>query len=129
MTCFSGTSEDPLAIVGVLSWLQRRPGFVLADEIKSGSYRGDASESWKRLCRWGMRRANFNIVNDTSRIALQRQYAGIGPDGKILVYPGCYREAPAPGDRDALRRDWGMPGNALVLGVSGGFNETAGAGR
>lgn len=124
---FSGTSEDPLAVVGVLSWLHRKPSFVLADEIKSGGYRGNASESWKRLCRWGMRRARFNIVNDVSRIELQREYAGIGPQGKILVYPGCYNQTPPAGDRAALRSSWGIPQNALVLGVSGAFNETVGA--
>ena len=37
---FSGTSEDPLAIVGVLSAIHRRPAIALVDEIKSGSYRG-----------------------------------------------------------------------------------------
>src|SRR5262245_41686020 len=46
---FSGTSEDPMAAVGLLSWIHRRPSFALADEIFSGSYRGDASDHWKNL--------------------------------------------------------------------------------
>src|SRR5262245_4238197 len=67
---FSGTSEDPLAIVGVLSTIHRQPAIALVDEIKSGSYRGNARESWKRLCRFGMHKAELNIVNDASRIEL-----------------------------------------------------------
>ena len=42
---FSGTSEDPLAVVGVLAALHRRPCFVLADEIKSDLYYGNRPES------------------------------------------------------------------------------------
>ena len=124
---FSGTSEDPLAVAGVLSWLHRRPFFALVDEIKSGSYYGDSPEPWKRLCRWAMRRARFNIVNDEARTDLLRNYADISPDREILVYPGCFREAPAPADRRVLRRQWGVPEDALVLAASGGFNLTGAA--
>jgi hypothetical protein len=43
---FSGTSENPLAIVGILSTIHRRPAIAaLVDEITSGSYRGNARES------------------------------------------------------------------------------------
>lgn len=124
---FSSTSEDPLAVAGVLAKWHRRPFFALNDEIKSGSYYGDAPESWKRLCRWAIRSARFNIVNDTARIPLLRDYAGLPEHSKILVYPGCFRQPPAPADRPALRRQWRMPEDALVIGVSGGFNETTGA--
>lgn len=124
---FSGTSEDPLAVAGVISKLHRRPFFALDDEIKSGSYYGDAPESWKRLCRWAMRHARFNIVNDESRIGLLRDYAGIPAEGDILVYPGCFREPPVPADRAMLRREWGIPEDALLLAASGGFNLSGGA--
>src|SRR6516225_482627 len=30
---FSGTTEDPMAVVGLLSWIHRRPSFTLACEI------------------------------------------------------------------------------------------------
>ena len=123
----SGTSEDPLAVAGVISCIHRRPFFALADEIKSGSYAGDAPESWKRLCRWAMRRAQFCVVNDVSRIRLQREYAHISPDRDILVYPACFRETPSPSDRGRLRKEWGIPEDALLLAASGGFNLTAGA--
>ena len=124
---FSGTSEDPLGVAGALARLHRKPFTALADEIKSGSYYGDAPESWKRLCRWAMRGAAFNIVNDESRVQLQREYAGISPDSPVLVYPGCFRQPPAPSDRASLREKWGIPMGALTIGVSGGFNETSGA--
>lgn len=125
---FSGTAEEPFATVGSLAFLHRRPSFLLVDEIKSGSYYGDDPEYLKRLHRWAMRRARFCIVNDESRVRLLQDYAGIRDANRILVYPGCFRDPPAPADRDALRRQWGIPDQALVLGVSGGFNETAGAG-
>jgi hypothetical protein len=124
---FSGTAEDPMAVVGLLSWIHRRPSFCLADEIFSGSYRGDASEHWKNLCRWGMRHSRLSIVNDASRIALQREYAGLSIDHPVVVYPGCFRQLPLPGDRKDLRRNWGVPENALVLLCSGQFNHNSGA--
>lgn len=124
---FSGTSEDPLAVVGLLSWLHRRPSFILADEIKSGSYRGNAPEYWKNLCRWAMRRAKFNIVNDESRINLLKEYAAIRGNGKIIVYPGCYRDPPPGADRNVMREQWGVPEGALLVAASGGFNLSAGA--
>ena len=116
-----------MGVVGMLAFLHRRPSFALADEIFSGSFRGNAPENWKRLCRWGMRRAEFNIVNDPSRIELQREYAAISDDGRIIVYPGAFRETPAPGVRASLRQKWGIPGEALVIAVSGNFDQTMGA--
>lgn len=129
ISCFSATSEDPLAVAGVLAAIHRRPSFLLVDEIKAGSYRGNSSERWKRLCRWAMRRANFNIVNDNSRIQLLRDYARLPSSGKILVYPGCFREPPqpSPSRRSELRSQWNFDGDALVIAASGGFNLTAGA--
>lgn len=124
---FSGTSEDPLAVAGVLAWLHRRPFFALADEIKSGSYYGDAPESWKRFCRWAMRKAALTIVNDESRIQLQREYSGAPMNQRILVYPGSFRNPPPAHDRQVLRTRWGIPTDGLTIGVSGGFNETSGA--
>ena len=125
---FSATSEVPLANAGVLSWLHRKRSFLLVDEIKSGSYYGDSPELLKKLCRWAMRRTVFNIVNDESRIGLLRDYAGLGPRNMVIIYPGCYRQPPAIADRNALRRQWGIVPSALVIGASGGFNLTTGAG-
>jgi glycosyltransferase involved in cell wall biosynthesis len=129
VSCFSGTSEDPLAVVGLLATLYQRPSFLLVDEIKAGSYRGNSSERWKGLCRWAMRRARFNIVNDSSRIQLLRDYAQLPLSEQILVYPGCFREPPQPSPtlRAELRRHWDMKPDALVVAASGGFNLTAGA--
>ena len=127
--CFSGTSEDPLAVVGVLAALTRRPSFLLVDEIKSGSYRGDSPERWKQLCRWAMRRARFTIVNDNSRVELLRDYAALAPTAPVLVYPGCFHQPPRPDPelRRALRERWGLPQDALVIASSGALNLTAGA--
>lgn len=127
--CFSGTSEDPLAVVGVLSAITGRPCFSLVDEIKSGSYRGNSPERWKQLCRWAMRRSRFTIVNDDSRVALLREYAHLPPEAPVVVYPGCFHQPPArdPELRRALRRRWGLDQEALVIASSGAFNLTAGA--
>lgn len=125
--CLSGTSEDPLGTVGFLSFVHRRPSFILADEIKSEQYRGDSPESWKRLCKWAMRRGRFQIVNDQSRVALQREYCGARQQQEILVYPGCFRSPPPAADRSDLRKKWGFTESDLVVGFSGGFNLTAGA--
>ena len=123
---FSATSENPLAVAGLLSWMYRRPSFLLVDEIKSGSYRGDAPEYWKKLCRWAMRRAAFSIVNDVVRVPLLREYAAIPSNRDICVYPGCYRQPPGPADRSALRRRCGIPEGGLLIGMSGGINLTSG---
>ncbi|MCM2316835.1 MAG: hypothetical protein NDJ92_16940 [Thermoanaerobaculia bacterium] len=118
---FSCTCEDPAAVAGVLSRLHRRPLVVLADEIRAGAYRGHAPESWKRLCRAGLRRAALTIVNDPSREALQRDYAGLSPAQPVVVYPGGYRTPPPPVDRAVQRAKWGFPESATVLGFSGLF--------
>lgn len=125
--CFSATCEDPAAAAGWISFLHRRPSFILADEIRSGQYRGNASEPWKRLCRWAMRRSAFQIVNDDSRVALQRAYCGAPEDQPILTYPGCFRAPPAAADRARTRRSWGFGEDALVVGFSGGFSAAVGA--
>jgi hypothetical protein len=127
--CISGTSEEPLAVVGLLAFILRKNSFVLADEIKAGSYRGNNSERWKTLCRWAMKKAKFNIVNDQSRILLLREYVPLPSQSKIIVYPGCFHLPPKPSvdDRKKLRHQWNIPDQALVLASSGGFNLTAGA--
>ncbi|MFN5117467.1 MAG: hypothetical protein ACK5FE_11435 [Cyanobacteriota bacterium] len=126
---FSATSEDPIAIAGALAFLHRAKLFLLVDEIKSGSYRGNSSDNWKKLCRWSMRRAKFNIVNDNSRVQLLRDYAHLGPEKNIIVYPGCFHEPPKPdvGLRLRLREQWGMEKDSIIMAISGGFNLTAGA--
>jgi len=123
---FSGTSEDPLAVVGTLAFLHNRPSFVLVDEIKSGSYYGDSPEYWKRLCRWAIRRARFSIVNDLSRIALLRDYAVLDSRHNVVVYPGSYFAPPTAASRANLRKYWSMPEDAFIIGASGGFNLTSG---
>jgi glycosyltransferase involved in cell wall biosynthesis len=124
---FSGTSEDPMAAVGLLSFIHRRPCFCLADEIYSGSYRGDRSGHWKKLCRWGMRKASLHIVNDLARIKLQKEYAKLSNDCKVIVYPGCFRSPPEAVDKKKTRQRWGIPENAFVIGHSGWFNVQTGA--
>ena len=99
----SGTSELPMGVVGVLARLHRRPSMTLADEIRSGSNRGNASERWKRICRAGMRRSDATIVNDPVRIDLQREYAGLPPQHPVVSFPSCFRVLPEPGDRGSLR--------------------------
>src|SRR5262249_18621202 len=100
---------------------------ALVDEIFSGSYRGNARESWKRLCRFGMHKAELNIVNDASRIELLNEYAKFPKGKKIIVYPGGHRQPPRPVNRKLQRHTWGIPEDALVLGSSGHFNLSAGA--
>jgi len=124
----SGTSEDPLAIVAIISFTYKKASFALVDEIKAGSYRGDRSEYWKRICRWGIRRANFRIVNDEYRIDLLRDYASLQEHDRIIVYPGCFFEPPKANNYLKPKKEhWGFPSEAFVIGSSGGFNLTAGA--
>lgn len=115
----SATSEDPLGVAGAISFLHGIPMVALADEIKSGSYRGDASEGWKRLCRWTLRHSRLCIVNDPARVELLRSYACLGPRAKVVVYPGGYRNPSAPGNRTAVRASWGFAADDFVLGFSG----------
>jgi glycosyltransferase involved in cell wall biosynthesis len=116
---FSCTCEEPAALAGTLATQTGRPLVVLADEIKNGSYAGDRSARWKAFCRWGMRQAELTIVNDPSRVEIQRGYAGLRPSSPVLVYPGCFREPPPPADRQATRQQWGVGPDELVLSASG----------
>jgi hypothetical protein len=127
--CISGTSEEPLAVVGLLAFILKKKSFVLADEIKAGSYRGNSSQRWKDLCRWAMKNAKFNIVNDQSRVSLLREYVPLPSQAQIIVYPGCFHQPPEPSVeyRNELRQYWQIPSQALVVASSGGFNLTAGA--
>ena len=123
---FSSTSEDPVAIAGLLAFIYRKPLIFLSDEIKSGSYIGDRSRLWKKLCRWCMRRANITIVNDESRVQLQSDYAGLREEQKVLVYPGCFLKPPAANHRAQQLAEWGTPSDKLVLAYSGGCNLSGG---
>lgn len=116
---FSGTTEDSLAVAGLLGWLHQRPVITFADEIRSGGYAGNRSQTWKNLCRFGMRHSRLTIVNEQERIDLQRDYARLAAGAPVLVYPGCFRDPPAPGDRAELRTGRGLPVGALVLCYSG----------
>ena len=129
ISCISGTSEEPLAVVGLLAFILKKKSFVLVDEIKAGSYRGNSSERWKKLCRWAMKQAKFNIVNDQSRVSLLREYVPLSSQSKVIVYPGCFHQPPDPSVeyRKELRQQWHIPDQALVVASSGGFNLTAGA--
>jgi glycosyltransferase involved in cell wall biosynthesis len=124
----SGTSEDPLAIVAILSFLYGKKSFALVDEIKSDSYRGDRSEQWKRICKWCIKRSSFKIVNDQHRIELLKDYARLKENASIIVYPGCFMERPQiEKSSQEVKISWGFPNDAFVIGSSGGFNLTAGA--
>ena len=116
---FSCTTEDPVVIAGLLAFIWRKPLIVLADEIKSGSYYGNRKEYWKKLCRWAMRRANLTIVNDQSRIELQREYAGMSSKRQIIVYPGCFLQPPKAKDRAEVLAQSNIGKDKLVLGFSG----------
>jgi hypothetical protein len=124
----SGTSEDPLALVGIISLLYSKKSFALVDEIKAGAYRGDRSNQWKNLCKWAIRHAIFSIVNDTHRINLLMDYARLHTNKNIIVYPGCYVNRPRVDlNQNLIKEGWGFPRDAFVIGSSGGFNLTAGA--
>jgi hypothetical protein len=124
---FSGTSENPLAVVGILAALHRRASIAVADEIKSGSYAGNTPASWKRLCRWALRGAGLSIVNDDARIPLLREYAGIPGDHPVVAYPSSFRDVPVAADRAAQRAAWGVPDGKIVVGSSGVFTLATGA--
>jgi hypothetical protein len=127
--CFSGTSEDPLAVVGLLSFLYKKPCFSLVDEIKSGGYRGNRSERWKSLCKWSIRHSSFSIVNDESRIRLLKDYVALKKTQSVQVFPGCFIDPPKRTceKRKEIRKRWGFTETDFVIGSSGGFNMTAGA--
>ena len=123
---FSCTSEDPIAIAGVLAFIWRKPLIFLSDEIKTKSYAGNRSARWKKLCRWAMRRAALTIVNDEARVDLQKEYADLSQDQAITVYPGCFLQPPKADDKITLRRLWEVQADQYVLGFSGGCNLTSG---
>jgi len=116
---FSSTSEDPAAVAGILSAIWRKPFVFLSDEIKAGSYRGDRVEYWKKICRSMMRRADLTIVNDPSRIDLQRKYAQLNRSADVVVYPGSFLEPPKPVDRAQARAALDVSSEQTVLSFSG----------
>lgn len=118
---FSGTSEDPMVIVGALSAIHRKPSVTLADEIRTGSYSGSRSVRWKKLCQWAMRRSDLKIVNDKARISLLQDYIQSKDVSDYIVYPGCFNLPPEAADRKAMRKKWNVPDGHLVIADSGVF--------
>ena len=118
---FSGTTEDPLSVVGLLAALYNKPSVTLSDEIRSGSYSGNRSRRWKKLCRWGMRRSDFQIVNDPVRVDLLKDYLSMQTTESMIVYPGCFRNPPPSADRQAMRKKWNVKNDNLVVADSGVF--------
>lgn len=125
----SATSEDPLAVLALLQFLYKKRGIALVDEIKAGSYRGDRSELWKNICKWGIRRSTLQIVNDSHRVHLLQDYINLKKSSSIMVYPGCFKDTPTDKSfsRSTVRKRWNIPPTSFVIGSSGGFNLTSGA--
>ena len=118
---FSGTTEDPMAVVGMLSTIHRKKSVTLGDEIRSGSYAGNRTIRWKKLCRRGMRNSAFRIVNDQHRIELIKDYLSMPDDRDIIVYPGCFRHPPVAQEKETMKRKWGFNDDKLIIGDSGLF--------
>ncbi|MES2632426.1 MAG: hypothetical protein V4669_05610 [Pseudomonadota bacterium] len=124
---FCGTTEDPMAVAGLLARIYRRRCVTMADEIKNGSTGGMRGNRWKSLCRYGMRASDLTIVNTPERISIQREYAGLDAAHPFVVMPNSFVTPPAPGDRAALRSERGIPADALVVCYSGVFSVGNGA--
>ena len=118
-SAFVCTSEDPVVVAGLLSVVWRKPLIFLADEIRTEGYLGPRSKFWKKLCRWCMRRAGLTIVNDVSRLELQREYASLTDRHSMRVYPGCFVEVPSSTPRSEQRKRWNIDSEGTVLGFSG----------
>ncbi len=118
---FSGTTEDPMAIVGMLSTIHRKRSVTLGDEIRSGSYAGNKTVRWKKLCQRGMRNSAFRIVNDRHRVDLLKDYLNMPDDKDIIVYPGCFRHPPVAQNRKTMKSKWGFDNDKLIIGDSGLF--------
>lgn len=123
---FSCTSEDPIFVVGVLAFLHRKPIIFICDEIRSGSFVGNRPQWYKMVCRWAMRRVRLTIVNDESRIALQKDYASLAIDSDAIVYPGCFYSPPLPAEKDRQRQEWDVPQEKTVVAFSGSVYATNG---
>jgi len=116
---FSCTTEDPVAVAGVLAFIWRKPLIVLSDEIRAGSYWGNRPFRFKKLCLWALKKAKLTIVNDQARIALQQEYASLNKKAEIMVYPGCFVEPPKPIDKDEFRINNDIKSDQIVLSFSG----------
>jgi hypothetical protein len=69
-----------------------------------------------------MRRSDLTVVNAPARIELQREYARLSSQHRLVWFPSSFRVTPEPGDRHSLRAARGIPQDALVLGYSGLVN-------
>ena len=118
---FSGTTEDPMAVVGLLSTIHRKRSVTLGDEIRSGSYAGNRTVRWKNICQRGMRNSAFRIVNDRHRINLIKDYLNMPNDTNVIVYPGCFRNPPKAQPKETMKQKWGFTDDKLIIGDSGLF--------
>lgn len=123
---FLGTCEIPMAMVGWLSFLARRPSITICDEIFTGTYAGNLGARWKRWARTAMHKACATIITDPVRISLQQEYAGLPESHPFLVCPCAFSRGFTAGDVHAIRQHWGVPDNAFLLGNFGGLGHTWG---
>ncbi len=116
---FLGTSDLPMAVIGVLAMLPRINTVTVCDEIYIGGYQGNAKLYWHPLVKWGMRKSIFTIITDPCRIELQRQYSGLDHKHRFMQYPCCYSKEEFTYDADFWRKKLAIKKKSIVLSISG----------
>ncbi|HVT45426.1 MAG TPA: glycosyltransferase family 4 protein [Thermoanaerobaculia bacterium] len=122
-----GCSDLPMAVVGLLGRLARRPTVTACDEIYSGGYEGQARLHWKTLVKSGMHRADLTVITDLVRTALQREYARLPASHPFVEYPCCFADDFDAPDRTEVRRELGIGEDDFVVSMAGRFSPETGA--
>ena len=116
---FLGTSDLPMAVVGLLGALTGRKNVTICDEIYVGGYEGNARSLWKRLAQFGMRRSTFTVITDLCRIPLQQEYAGLTKDHQFVQFPCCFPDNKFIYDKKYWRNKLGIADDTCVISIAG----------
>lgn len=123
----AANTELPLAFGSIWAAITRCRLVCVCDEIYAGGYRGAAAPHWKRIARWGMRRADMTVITDPVRIPLQRNYAGISNDHRFVDYPSAYSQPLWDRfDRSLVRAELGIQEDEWVISHAGNFSHVTG---
>ena len=98
----SGTTEDPMAVWGCSGGCTGARSSLLPTRSSPAATPVIVCAKLEGVVPRGMRASALTIVHEGGADCLQRAYAGLDPDARMLAYPGCvFRQPPTAGDRYA----------------------------
>lgn len=121
-----GTSDLPMAMVGILGVLTGCKTITVCDEVYGGGYQGQGNFYWTIMAKFGMRRSLFTVITDFCRVELQREYARLSRNHRFIQYPCCFPDDRLLYDAPYWRQKLGIKEDTCLLSISGYTGSSSG---